>query len=260
MSLWKKTTDNPLSAPTWYARHCYFDGKDNVVDGKIDLAKANTQFEVGDAILYVADDASVAVGGLTNNSVYYVVAIDEGKYSLSATKDGEAVAMSATSDASKQMFIKCDTYETTEDGTLNYAIIPVTIAEAQSAKYGKAINAQGWWRYRRFTKLGKTEATIHAERLVGFKGDFNVTVPSEGINTPDEDLESGNLVIEPKEGTATIKAKSVKVSGIDAKDVTKNVEVTATGGDVDIESGELENATLKVVAQDATAETEEKTE
>ena len=255
MSLWKKTTDNPLSAPTWYARHCYFDGKDKVVDGKIDLNKANTQFEVGDAVLYVADDANAVIGGLTNNSVYYVVGIDGGKYSLSATRDGEAVAVTATADTSKQMFIKCDTYETTEDGTLNYAIIPVTIAEAQSAKYGKTINAQGWWRYLRYTKLGKTEATIHAERLVGFKGDFTIAVPADGINTPDEDLETGTLVIEPKEGTATIKAKSVKAS-VEAKDVTKNVEVTATGGDVDIESGDLWNSTLKVTAEDVKADAE----
>jgi hypothetical protein len=185
MSLWKKTTDNPLSAPTWYARHCYFDGKDTVVDGTINLNKASTQFEVGDAVLYVAEDANVVVGGLTDNTVYYVVANDGGKCSLSETKDGSALSVTATTDTSTQMLIKCDTYETTSDGTLNYAVIPVTVAEAQSGKYGKTINSQGWWRYRRFTKDGEKEATVHAERLVGFKGDFETT---EAINRKDESV------------------------------------------------------------------------
>jgi hypothetical protein len=188
MSLWKNTTDNPLSAPSWYARHCYFDGT-KVADGTISLKDANTQFEVGDAVLYVAPTDGEALGGLTTDTVYYVKGVTDSNYSLASSREGDAITVTATAEATTQMFIKCDTYETTEDGTLNYAIIPVTIEEAKSAKYGKAINSQGWWRYRRFTKAGDTEATIHAERLVGFKGDFDVTTLTDDTTetTPKEE-------------------------------------------------------------------------
>lgn len=171
MSLWKNTTDNPISAPTWYARHCYFDGT-KVVDGTINLKDANTQFKVGDALLYVAPTDGEALGGLTTNTVYYVLSNEDNNYAISTTRDGDSAGPVATSEASTQMFIKCDTYETTENGTLNYAVIPVTIEEAQSGKYGKAVNSQGWWRILNVTKDGQKETTMHAERLVGFKGDF----------------------------------------------------------------------------------------
>ena len=249
MSLWKKTTDNPLSAPTWYARHCYFDGKEQVVEGKVNLNGANTQFEVGDALLYVAPSDSAVLGGLTTMSVYYVKFIEGGVYALAETKDGEALTVTATADASSQMFVKCDTYETTEDGTLNYALIPVTVAEARAKKYGATMNGQGWWRYRRFTKTGSTVATVHAEKLVSFKGDFVTVVPAGGLVDKDADLMLGDVDVASSTGDVNIDGKSVSMTSLNASDVGGYINVTAENGDIEIGGGNLESAAILAVAK-----------
>lgn len=240
MSLWMNK-DDAKSMPTWYARHCLFKGE-WVKEGKLALVDANTQFADGDCVIYFSNSP---LAGLTDGNTYYLKRGEGFMYEVKATPEGEAIALTAAPET-EHLFIKYDTKETTEDGTIRPALFAVD--QALAAKRISGMVSPGWYRYFKYTSVKKGEEKvdrIRLELLVSMKG-FDLTKKADitegDVNTPDEDV----VIIsdKPVEGVKKVKAKSIKCE--DLKVESGRLDFAAEGK-VDVKglhtTGDLPKAT-----------------
>ena len=149
-----------LSMPKWYARHCVIQGE-SVEDNKLILRHANTRFKDGDCVIYFSQNP---IGGLENESVYFLKTTDGDTFEVCLERGGEALTI--TPSTGSQLFVKYDTKETTEDGTIEPALLAVDIELAQERIY--PFVSPGWYHYHRYTSSDGNQR-IKAELLVSLR-------------------------------------------------------------------------------------------
>ena len=246
--LWNKNAD-AKSMPKWYARNCMFDGM-AVADGMIDLSQANTQFADGDAVMYFSD---APLTGLTNGQVYYLKRHPNFKYEVSLTRGGEAIAVEAVE--GNQLFIKYDVAETTEGGTLGYALIAVD-KELARKRIGGFVST-GWYRYIKYVTHDGFERA-HIDHLVSVKSMDTVAEEPEDIGAGDVNAPEKDVILVadvPLTGVKSVVAKTIKADHLELD--SARLALTAEG-DVTLKgittSGVLEksvsNAAVSVESND----------
>lgn len=159
MSLWGKT-DALASAPKFVARKALFDSTAvNATDNTINILSSNTGFATGDAVLYSINGGTV-IGGLVDNTTYYVRVVGAGLIELYDTY-ANAIAAPATTGrlditgagVGIQILQRTTAANVFGDHVYNgRQIVFVDAQEAQvAANKAKGITGAGWWAYRTYT-------------------------------------------------------------------------------------------------------------
>lgn len=176
MALWN-VTDALASAPKFIARKALFDSATavNATDNTISLVASNTGFNTGDEVVYTDSGDGSAIGGLSNDTTYYVRVVGAGIIELYDTY-AHAIAAEPTKTGRLDLTaVGVGTQSLQRTGAANVfddsnwngsALVFVDAAEARTTENrAKGIKNAGWWLYRTWTNAD-TSVAHHAECIV----------------------------------------------------------------------------------------------
>lgn len=182
MALWGKT-DTLASAPKWLTPTITIDG----TSASVVVAAANTivyadhGLKTGDPVTYdCGADANNAIAGLTDDTIYYVIRVDQdtiqlASNTLNATNGTEIDITGVGGNATDTLQVTpSDIYfvDTTEVGV--------------AANKAKGFTSPGWWKYSTYTdSLGNTrhraECLAELSVAVGTSGDTGVDGSDDSV-------------------------------------------------------------------------------
>jgi hypothetical protein len=219
MALWGKL-DTLAASPKYITRKAYFFASAvNITNNTIDLRSSNTDFAVGDGVVYNSNGGS-AITGLTSGNTYYIAGTaDSGIFKLS---DTEAHAKAGTDfiDFSGQgndaQFLQrnAEGNESTAAGNGDHInngsdLYFVDVDEAQQAENrARGLKNPGWWLYRSWTNADGS-VQHRAECLIALGGQSDKLQATTG----DQAFDDANVIdattsitVQPTDATAAANA------------------------------------------------------
>jgi DnaJ-class molecular chaperone len=176
-------TDTLADAPKFETPSISFDATDAavVVLADDEIVKADHGLETGDRVTYTAGAAPIT--GLTSGTLYFVIRVDQNKFSLAAnaTDAGNGTAITLTGQGGGT-----DTIQVTPDD-----VFFIDIDEAAvPANRAKGLNTPGWVKYEEYGAGRK-----RVEVLVAMKRTAGAPTPTTEGGAGDDGL-TGNTAIE----------------------------------------------------------------
>lgn len=223
MALWGKT-DTLASQPKYVSRIAYFDSTAvNTTAETINILASNTGFSTGDAVLYGINGGTV-IGGLTDNTTYYVRNVGAGLISLYDTY-ANAINLAATTGRLNISGAGVGTHTLKRVGSIanafgdhNYngqQVLFVDREESQQKENrDRGLVSPGWWLYRTWTNAD-TSVQHKAELLIA----MDVPVATSG------DASDDAVVVDR---TITITAQPQDDESASGSEVTFSVTATVS--------------------------------
>lgn len=203
MALWGKT-DALVSAPKWVARKATFDSAStSVVDATantINLIPSNTGFSTGDQVYYNIGSGTV-IGGLTNNTSYFVRVVAAGLIELYDTY-ANATASSGTTGRVDITGVGVGSHTLQRTGAANpvgdhnfngQVLLFIDREEAQQdSNRAKGLKSPGWWLYRTYTD---TNSVVRHKSSCLVAIDVLASVANDGLNDAADAVVADAIVV-----------------------------------------------------------------